>query len=130
MADKLSVLRASHRVLKPAGRLGAAVITVGEGLSPVERVEALTVGPDHVDAGGGYLDLMHAAGFTAVSLIDVSDGYRETLAAWIREWDREATALRALLGQNEFEGRQVRRRRALAAAERGLLQRWLLFGRR
>lgn len=124
------MLRASYRALKPGGRLGAAVIAVGDDLSPAERAEAVAAGPDHVETDGSYLDLMRSAGFAAVSRIDVSSGYRQTVAAWIRAWDRESEELRALLGSEAFEERQTRRRRAVAAADRGLLQRWLVVGRR
>jgi SAM-dependent methyltransferase len=124
--DKLSVLRASHRVLRPGGVLCFAVIAHGNGLTGDEAAEALAAGPDHADAGPGYERLMATAGFQDVDVTDATDAYLVTLTAWVREWDAEATELARVLGADEFAERQAKRRRAIRAARTGLLRRYIL----
>jgi hypothetical protein len=124
------VLRASSRVLKPGGPLSFLVIAVADGLSAAETNIALDAGPEHIDAGPGYLALMDAAGFEDVEVIDVTGEYLVTLTAWIREWDADSTELEQLMGVEEFAERQTRRRKALATARDGLLQRYLISATR
>ena len=106
------------------------VIAVADGLSVAETDVALDAGPEHIDAGPGYPALMDAAGFEDVEVIDVTDDYLATLAAWIRAWDADSTELQQLIGVDEFTERQMRRRQAHATARDGLLRRCLISARR
>jgi hypothetical protein len=73
---------------------------------------------------------MAAAGFDNVDVTDVTDAYVVTLAAWVREWYAEAVELARILGADEFAERQAKRRRAIAAAHRGLLRRYIITATR
>ncbi len=120
------MLRACGRVLKPGGMMSFLVIAVADGLSAEETDRVLNVGPEHIATGVGYPSLLRAAGFEGVDVVDVTDEYLVTQAAWIREWDDESLVLERLLGANEFAERQLRRRRALATVEAGLMRRhWI-----
>ncbi len=101
------------------------VIAVADGLSAEEADRALDAGPEHIATGEGYPSLLQAAGFEGVDVVDVTDEYLTTQAAWVREWDAESFELEQLLGV-EFAERQTRRRRALATVQAGLMRRYLI----
>ncbi len=126
MADKRSVLRASRRVLKPGGLISFLVIAVADDLTTAETEAARDAGPEHIDAGPGYPALMRRAGFENIDVMDVTDDYLMTLAAWIRAWDEESTDLEQLIGADQFAERQERRRRAFETTRAGLLRRYLI----
>lgn len=132
MPDKLSVLRASHRVLKPDGRLGFLVIAPGDNLTASEltRMVDEDVGPDYLDAGPGYSELMNQAGFAHVQIVDVTPQYLATTEAWINERRAEADDLRVVWGHENFDDRQASQRRSLGAIEDGRLRRYLVIGTR
>ena len=125
LQEKQLLLKASRRVLKAGGRLSFMVIELAEGLSSAFTSEAVAVSPDYVEADGPYRALMENAGFEKIEGMDVTDTYRETLSAWIREWDNESSELVPLLGTAEFDERQTRRRRALSAVDEGWIRRTL-----
>ncbi len=77
-------------------------IAVADCLSAEETDRVLDAGPEHIAAGDGYPFLLQAVGFEDVELIDVTDEYLVTLAAWIREWDTESTELEQLIGTDHF----------------------------
>lgn len=120
------MLRASHRVLKPGGTICFVVIALADGLSRNMIAAAIEAGPPEVEAGPGYPRLMTTAGFAAVDMVDVTEDYLMTLRAWVREWDAESTALRRLVGADDFAERQANRRRAIKAVKEGLLRRYLI----
>lgn len=101
------------------------VIAAADGLSAEEADRVLDVGPEHIATGDGYPYLLQAAGFEGVDVVDVTDEYLATKAAWIHEWDAESFELEQLLGA-EFAERQSRRRRALATVQAGLMRRYLI----
>lgn len=130
LPEKHAALGESRRVLKPGGRLMFFVIELVDGLSVASRDEALASAPDHVAAPAPYPDLVSNAGFTVVEQTDVTDGYYQTLAAWQREWETASSELSTLLGKEEFEERQHRRRNGLAAVEKGWIRRTAILARR
>jgi hypothetical protein len=75
-------------------------------------------------------ELMRRAGFVDVVVVDQTDEFRSTAAAWIAEWDAHRDALVALHGEPEFGTRQQERRSQLGAVDDGLLRRSLVIGRR
>lgn len=68
LVDKVSVLRTSHRIVKPGGVLCFAVISHADGLRDDETATAFEAGPDHPDAGPGYPSLMPPPGSTTWTL--------------------------------------------------------------
>ncbi len=122
---KQLVLKASRRVLKDGGRLSFTVIELAEELSDALTVEAVAASPDFVETDDRYQALMEKAGFERIESVDVTEEYRETLSAWIREWDKASRELIPLLGTTEFEERQTRRMRALTAVNEGWIRRAL-----
>jgi hypothetical protein len=73
---------------------------------------------------------MRRAGFVDVLVVDQTDEFRSTAAAWIAAWDAHHDALVALYGEAEFDTRQQERRTQLRAVDDGLLRRSLVIGRR
>ncbi|HWM22616.1 MAG TPA: hypothetical protein VNO51_23185 [Ilumatobacteraceae bacterium] len=71
---------------------------------------------------------MRRAGVIVV--VDQTDGFRTTAAAWIREWDTHRDELVAMFGGDEFATRQKKRTVQLHAIDDGLLRRSLAIGRR
>jgi hypothetical protein len=130
--DKLSVLRASYRVLEPGGRTGFFVIAAAEHLTAKERARMVEddIGPEYLDAGPGYPALMGQAGFAQVEVHDVTPEYLATTEAWIRERAAEAEALRLLWGADRFEDRQASQMQSRQAAADGRLRRYLVTGTR
>jgi len=109
--------------------LSFLVIALADGLSEEETIAAVDAGPDHVVAEPGYQALMGDAGFENIEMVDVTDEYLATLEDWIREWEAESDAIERLIGIDEFNQRQKRRRRALQAGRQGLLVRYLISAR-
>src|SRR5262249_13983836 len=69
-ADKARVLAEAFRVLRPGGRLGISDVTADEGIDPGQLAEA----EQRVGCLSGaltqqqYRELLHAAGFTAITI--------------------------------------------------------------
>ena len=124
------MLRACRSVLRPSGIMAFTAIEPTPGLAPSERRHVADVGPSAVLVRTSYRSLLGSAGFTDVVAEDVTAGYRSTLAAWFRETERRADAVVAVVGRDEFEERQQRRRNALAGVDAGVLRRWLYVARR
>jgi hypothetical protein len=106
------------------------VIHTAADLSERERRRAHQSGPWAVSSPHAPDELMHRAGFVDIALIDQTEQFRSTGAAWIREWNSHRDELVALYGQAEFDTRQQERNLQQQATEDGLLQRSLVVGRR
>jgi len=102
------------------------VIAVAGGPSAEETDRVLEVGPEHIATNDGYPSLLLAAGFEGIEVVDVTDEYLATHAAWIRERDAESVGLEQLLGVDEFAELQLRRRRELATIRAGSMRRYLI----
>ena len=109
--------------LRPGGVTAFTVIEPAPGLTPAERRRVADVGPSDVLVRTGYPSLLDSAGFVDVAADDVTSDYRATLSAWIRETDRRAADVEAVVGAEELEARQRRRIGALAAVDAGILRR-------
>lgn len=130
MPDKLSVLRASYRVMKPGGLIGFLVIAIADDLTAQEKTRMADddIGPDYADGGPGYPLLMESAGFGRVDVHDLSAEYLDTTSAWIRERVAEAAELQAIWGRETFDERMASQRRSLEAVRDGRLRRYLVTG--
>jgi hypothetical protein len=73
---------------------------------------------------------MRRAGYVDVAVVDQTEQFRTTAAAWISEWNSHRDALVALYGETDFDTRQQERQAELQAIDDGLLRRSLAFGRR
>ena len=106
------------------------VIHTAPDLSERERRRAHQSGPWAVSSPHAPDELMRRAGFVDVAVVDQTEQFRTTAAAWIREWDEHRDELVALYGQAEFDTRQQDRNVQQQAIDDGLLRRSLAFGRR
>ena len=106
------------------------VIHVSSELPERERQRAHRSGPWAVSSRHAPDELMRRAGFVDVVVVDQTEQFRSTAAAWVAEWDEHRDALVALHGATEFDARQEDRNVQLQAIDDGLLQRSLVVGRR
>ena len=106
------------------------VIHTAPDLNERERRRAHRSGPWAVSSRHAPDELMRRAGFVDVDVIDQTEQFRATAAAWISEWDEHRDALVALHGDAAFDTRQQERRTQLQAVDDGLLRRSLVTGRR
>jgi hypothetical protein len=106
------------------------VIHTAPDLTERERRRAHRSGPWAVASRHAPGELMRRAGFIDVVVVDQTEGFRTTAAAWIREWDARRDELVALYGEVEFDTRQAERTVQLQAIDDGLLRRSLAIGRR
>jgi hypothetical protein len=104
------------------------VIHVAPGLTERERRRAHRSGPWAVSSRHAPDELMRRAGFVDVVVVDQTDEFRATAAAWIAEWDDHRDELVALHGEAEFDTRQQERRSQSLAVDDGLLRRALVIG--
>ena len=123
MSAKLSVLRASHHVLRASGRLAFFTISSAGGLSPIDRQRALAAGPPELD--GPYVsDLIRRAGFTDVHEVDVTADYLATTRAWRAARLRHRETVRPV-DPKMYDERLAKGEDAIEAIEAGLLRRTL-----
>jgi hypothetical protein len=71
--------------------------------------------------------LLAAAGFHAITELDVTPAFAATAAAWLAETEPYAEALARLEAPGAFEQRKADRRSMLAAIHAGLLRRALIL---
>lgn len=72
-----------------------------------------------------YRSLLKSAGFAEVEALDLTSDYLATQTAWIHAIDQRADAVRAILGNAEYDERMRDRRNTQAAIEAGLLSRFI-----
>jgi hypothetical protein len=119
------VLRASRRVLRPAGRLAFHTIELPPGLSTSKRRRAISIGPPAVTVRTTYPGLLRSAGFVEIDEVDLTAEYLATQRRWLAATLRHDDALRAALGDDAVREGIERRRRTIDAIEEGLLLRTL-----
>jgi hypothetical protein len=78
-----------------------------------------------VSASASYPDLLALAGFREIDEVDLTDQFRVTATAWLRESARAAEQLEEVFGSEEYRQAQQERVETLAAIEGGLLRRSL-----
>ncbi len=123
MRQKLSVLRACRRVLRPGGRIAFLTIEPTLGLDPPTRRRAHRLGPAAVAVPTSYPSLLRSAGFVDIDRVDLTDEYHSTQLRWIDATERNASAIREAMGTELYEERLANRFLTLHAIEEGLLSR-------
>ncbi len=78
-----------------------------------------------VSSAADYQALIEEAGFSAIDIVDLTDEYEATTAAWIREWSSTEDELIEVMGRELYEERQELRRTGLAAVRAGTRHRIL-----
>lgn len=104
-------------------------IVTPPGLDRARHQEAVRLGPPAVDASAPDDVLMQKAGLRDVRIIDVTSEFLDTARAWLTEFSRHESDVKATLGGAEWEDRQASRRQIVAGIETGLLRRVLVYGR-
>jgi SAM-dependent methyltransferase len=130
LRQKLSVLRANWRVLRPGGRIAFYTIIIARGLSTRDHRRAVCCGPPAVGTRSDYLDLLRSAGFVELDEVDVTAAYRDTARAWLRHRQEFEAGLAALEPPGAFAAKLARRRAAIALIDAGHLRRSLLLATR
>jgi len=105
------------------------VILITPGLSELDQARAVAAGPLHVSGSASYPELLALAGFSEIGEVDLTDQYRATAAAWLRESARAAEQLEEIFGSEQYRQAQQERAETLAAIEGGLLRRSLFAAR-
>ena len=129
MRAKLSVLRASHRVLKPGGRIAYYTIYVAPDLSAADYRRIMKFWPS-ASAGSRSLSEMLEAGFIGVRDTDVTKQYQKTSRAWVEGRRRRYDKLAQAMGEETLKGKIEEGKAILASIKDGLLRRSLLTARR
>ncbi len=99
------MLRACRALLHPLGRLAFMAIHPAPGLGEADTRRALIAGPRAVSTRRrSYGELLTAAGFEAIEVVDLTDDYRETLGLLIHHQELHAEELGRLSGVESFGG--------------------------
>ena len=95
-----------------------------------DRRRAHRAGPAGVAVRTSYESLLKTAGFVEIGAKDLTSEYRSTRPGWMEATARRADAVRAALGDVEYEERMANRHRSKAAIDAGLLSRFMYWARR
>ena len=125
MRRKLSVLRASNRILKSGARTAFLVIEPGAGLEPRLRRRAARVGPAAVSVRTSYAGMLNTARFSEITEQDLTRTFRETQLDWIDAYDAHENELRKTIGSDVFDERQAGRHQVVKAIDDNTLRRTL-----
>ena len=119
-------MRESYAVLKPGGFLAGYSIHSSPFLSSVESTRARELGPSFVDGldDPGYV--AGTAGFSEISVTDVTPNFRETCVAWIEAMKSLEEELMAELDPADYEEELRNKTDRLCGIEEGLLMRSLI----
>jgi hypothetical protein len=124
------VLRACRRLLRPGGRAAYFTIFTTPGLSRSDHRRAVRLGPRAVGSSRGQAELLEAAGFASIGVIDVTGDFLQTARRWRRHAAELERELRMTIGDALFDQQQTDRAEMIAGVEEGLLSRALLVGSR
>ncbi len=130
MRAKLSVLRASHRVLKPGGRIAYYTIYIPPDLSVADYRRIMKFWPEAATRKRWPAEMLAAAGFTQVDETDVTEQYGVTARGWVEGRKRHYDELIAAIGETSLKDKIAEGEGILQALKDGLLRRSLLTARR
>lgn len=119
------MLRACRQVLRPGGRLAFLTIQPTPGLESSRRRRAHHLGPSAVALPTSYQSLLRTAGFSDIAATDLTAEYASTQRRWIAATERNATAIREMVGDDAYEERSESRHQTLQAIGDGLLSRFM-----
>jgi hypothetical protein len=119
------VLRACRRLLRPGGRTAFITIFTTAGLSKRDHRRAVRLGPRAVGSNREPGDLLDAAGFIGVEVIDLTEAFLETAQGWYEHTSELERELRVTVGDAEFDQQQSDRKGMITAIKEGLLSRAL-----
>ncbi len=130
--QKLSVLRACRRVLRPGGRLAFFTIFIPEGLSDDAYRRAVIAGASAIETPRHrqHTEMLASAGFVDISETDVTEEFLDIARRWFEARNGRADELKAALGESEFLRVQTESQATVSAIEAGLLRRSLFVARR
>lgn len=130
LGPKLATLQATRRALRPGGHTAFSVIYPTPGLPAAEARRAIEAGPPHCGLRTSYPSLLHSAGFVGIEEHNLTSDYLVTATAKLDEAQRFADEMIEMLGRQEFDEMQAKRRLAVRAIADGLLRRSLFIAQR
>ena len=119
------MLRETHRVLRPGGRVAFHVIEPAPGLSAAEKRRVVSAGPPAVSVRTSYPSLLDSAGFHDVQMRDLTEEYSTAHRQWADATANHETDLRRTIGDEEFDNRTAAYHQTRLALDDGLLLRSL-----
>ena len=125
LREKIEVLKACRRVLRPDGGMVFSVILVTPGLTPEQQAEAAAHGPPFVAAAVPYPEMLDRTGWTIVDHRDLTADYEASVRERLEQLERNEDEVVEVLGAHDVAEEQARRRRTLKALGRGLIRREL-----
>jgi cyclopropane fatty-acyl-phospholipid synthase-like methyltransferase len=123
LAPKLALLRATRQVLRPGGPTAFTVIFPTPGLPPARARWAAEAGPPHCALRTSYPALLRSAGFVDIDEHDLTPAYLATARTKLAVAEELADGMADMLGRQEFDDMQAKRRIAVSAIADGLLRR-------
>ena len=123
LSHKREVLSECRRVVRPGGRMAFTVIEVMPGLSPLRHQQGVEAGPEYVESGNPYVDLLAETRWTTIVDHDVTDEFREMGGRLLFAREARRDRLIELLGHDPVEEKIQRTRGTIAAIDRGSLRR-------
>ena len=106
-----------------------ASIEMASGLTEVERLRALELGPADVGGEASLRGLLERAGFEIDEERDVTSDFRHALERRLRALRQHEAALRRFEGDEQVDAERDKRSRMLIGVEEGILCRTILLGR-
>lgn len=125
LPEKLGVLKSCRRIIRANGKMVFSVISIRSGITADEYERAVSGGPPFVETQMTYLAMLHHAGWEITEHQDLTAVYGVTLGRMLEELERHAEEIANLVGEDDAADEKARRRAALEAVEKGLLQREL-----
>ena len=104
-------------------------MAVSPGLSAKEHRRAVRWGPRAIASSRPFDELVAAAGFVDIEVLDVTEDFHSTANAWVAQWSRHEDELRPILGEL-LDERTTHHKEMIAGAEQGLLKRLLITARK
>ncbi len=117
LESKLDVLHECRRVIRETGTMVFSVLSVRPGLAAAEIEQAAALGPAFVGSTLDYPTMLEMAGWTITKHIDVSAGFRKTVASLLAAEEKHLESLVDLRG----EQRQAERLATLRKRHQGVV---------